>query len=450
VFDGPITGYIDNDRAVHVLARDGTQLRTFRAPNHPGSIVFSNAGDRIGAISHNDLVVFDATGKQLHTVPLAGEHPIIALRGEHTWVATADGMVRHFVGADLAASIPAHVTDIHELAVSGNVIATLGSDTSLAILDANAAHVIRDKLPCENAPTGPEGIAYSFICERGRVLYIGRTRIAVATDPGFGWVAHAASLGRAALAGDALTVFGADARPIASATSATGHVGAVAFEDADHLLVLEPRNGTGLWRWTISANRWDRVAPGLQQSTSIAVVAGGLLVGFIDGQLLLFRDGKEVRRIALGNRPELLSVSADRQWAAAQLANGGVAIINGKTGELVRTLAPADNAGAAPMLDEHGELVIRGSRGKLSVWDRLTGEELVYNLDLLNGARVAAFDAQGRLEGGGRWIGLVDIPRETRSVRAILADIACKIPLRVVDGRLAPAQIGDCPRAPPR
>ncbi|MEJ7596690.1 MAG: hypothetical protein WKG01_02170 [Kofleriaceae bacterium] len=99
--------------------------------------MFSDAGDRIGAISHNDVVVFDATGKQLHTVTLVGEHPIIQLRGDHTWVATADGIVRHFVGEHLTASIPARLTDIHELVRGGNVIAALGSDTSLAILDAN-------------------------------------------------------------------------------------------------------------------------------------------------------------------------------------------------------------------------------------------------------------------------------------------------------------------------
>ena len=254
--------------------------------------MFSDDGDRIGAISHNDMVVFDAAGKQLHTVPLVGEHPIIALRGDHTWVATADGMLRHFVGDRLAGSIPAHVTDIQELQVSGDLVAVLGSDSSIAIIDAGAAHIVPDKLPCENGPSGPEGIAYSYLCDSGRVLYIGRKQIAIARDPGFGWVAHDARFGRTALAGESLSVFDADAKLIASATDKTGHLGAVAFEDADHLLVLEPRNGTGLWRWTISANRWDRVAPGLQQATSIANVAGGLLVGFIDGHLALVRTAR--------------------------------------------------------------------------------------------------------------------------------------------------------------
>ena len=88
----------------------------------------------------------------------------------------------------------------------------------------------------------------------------------------------------------------------------------------------------------------------------------------------------------------------------------------------------------------NGEFVLRSSRGKLTVWDRPAGEELVCNFDLLNDAWVARSTTGRPHRGHRRWIGLVDISGDTRPVAEILAEIACRIPLRVVDGRLAPAE----------
>jgi hypothetical protein len=51
---------------------------------------------------------------------------------------------------------------------------------------------------------------------------------------------------------------------------------------------------------------------------------------------------------------------------------------------------------------------------------------------------------QERIETVGDRLGLIDIPRESRPVAEILADIACRVPLRVTGSRLdaAPTQ---CP-----
>ena len=83
----------------------------------------------------------------------------------------------------------------------------------------------------------------------------------------------------------------------------------------------------------------------------------------------------------------------------------------------------------------------------MTIWDRATGDALVWNLDLLREATSARFDEAGRLEVDTWEVGVLDIPRDRRPVADILRDIDCRVPLRVVDGRLGPAT-PTCPSAP--
>ena len=50
-----------------------------------------------------------------------------------------------------------------------------------------------------------------------------------------------------------------------------------------------------------------------------------------------------------------------------------------------------------------------------------------------------AFGPHGSLELQGDKTGVVDITRDDRPAAAIIADIACRVPLAIVDGRLEPA-----------
>jgi hypothetical protein len=51
----------------------------------------------------------------------------------------------------------------------------------------------------------------------------------------------------------------------------------------------------------------------------------------------------------------------------------------------------------------------------------------------------ARFLPDGRIEINAREPGLLDIPRDTRPSAEIVRDIACKVPLQVVDSRIEPS-----------
>jgi hypothetical protein len=82
---------------------------------------------------------------------------------------------------------------------------------------------------------------------------------------------------------------------------------------------------------------------------------------------------------------------------------------------------------------------VRTSRGALSIWEHATGDELVYGLDLMRDLSNARFLADGRLEINGRQPGVLDLPRNASPAALIAADIACRVPLRVVGSRVEPA-----------
>jgi len=314
----------------------------------------------------------------------------------------------------------------------------IANDSSLILLDANATQLVIDRdQPCARNEPSASGIALAVACGDGKeYVYLGRRRLGENHELGFGFVALDPASGRAAMTGDGLTVVDRDGKVIARSTK-DDPSGSLAFADTDHLLVLDPRKNR-LDRWDLAARRWDHVAdvPG---STVVAVAAGGTLVGTLDGHVAVLRDGREVHRVALGTRIDFLTPSEDGRWAVAQLGNGGTVILDGATGDPVRTFATGDSVGLASILDPTGELVLRPSRGALTVWERATGDELIWSLDLMKIAVSARFTADGRLELGGFKIGLLDLPRDTRPVAQILHDIECKVPFKVVGSRLEPS-----------
>jgi len=131
--------------------------------------------------------------------------------------------------------------------------------------------------------------------------------------------------------------------------------------------------------------------------------------------------------------------SRDGRWLAVALGNGVTALVDGTTGALVRLLEQTDAQGPAPAFDATGDLMLRAGRGALAIWDRASGDILVWNIDLLRDGAGGRFLDDGRIELDGWGVGILEIPRDARPAAAILHDIACKVPLRVVDGRLGPA-----------
>ena len=156
-----------------------------------------------------------------------------------------------------------------------------------------------------------------------------------------------------------------------------------------------------------------------------------MILGYADGRLEVLARGQVTHTLALGERVELLVVSPDHHWLAAQLGSGATAIVDTSTWAVARVLPAADAYGAAPEFDAGGELLLRTSRNTITIWDRATGEELVFGFDLLRNIMNARFLPDGRLEVSDREPALVDIPRDVRPIAQILRDLACKVPLQV-------------------
>jgi hypothetical protein len=436
--DGAYIGYVSKDGLAHVHTADGKHVRSFKPENQGHSLVIADAGDRVGVLSEHELVIHDGAGKAVHGMQVKSSLGQFVLRGDDTWIADASGVLRHYRESLLVASLPAHLGDVRTLVVSGDLVITLGSDGSFAITRADAAQLALVPRPCERAAFTAEGIATTYECGDQQHMFVGRTELGVVPVHPFAHVAVDRGSGRAAIATKELVVLDRDREPIARTSEPAGHLGALAFEDAEHLLVAEPEDRHGIWRWTIADDRWEQVTA-IRDVVAIAVAAGGIAAGTTTGDVLLIRGGKEVSRVSAGGRVAYLTASGDRRWLAATLVDGGTVIVDGTTGTLARRLEPADALLTAATLDHAGDLMIRPGRGTMTVWDRASGEALVFALDLLADMTNAVWSPDGKLEVTGRKIGLLDIPRETRPAAAIARDIACKVPLAVRDGKLEPA-----------
>jgi hypothetical protein len=436
--DRKVSAFLDRDRAIHVLAPDGEERRKLQTANHPYTLEMSATGDRIAAIGEHVIAIFDG-GKLSSEISIDGMQSVGAVRGDEMWTGGSDGVLRHYRNGVLVASLPALLTEVEELRLEGDLVVAISNDSTVALVDARATQLVLDPPPCEGIASA-SGIAGIQMCGERSYLYYGRTLVAQGNDIGMGFVARDAASGRSAAAGTEVTVFAPGAKPIAH-TSA--HVGMLAFEDPEHLLVLELPRGNSVWRWTFATDSWDRLfdAPG---GRALASVGGKVYVGFADGQLVTYAGTTEVARVNLHDGIEFLSTSSNGRFLAAQLASGAATIIDRVAGT-VRPLQQADALGGVPIFDDTGELLIRTSRGSLTIWDRATGDDLIVNFDLLRGHVNAAFTPDGRIEVNGRGTGLIDIPVDTRPVAEIVRDIACRVPLRVSSGRLEPSQV-DCGR----
>jgi hypothetical protein len=439
--NGELVAYLDKARVIHILSASGRTTRTIRSKNDPLGLIVSPGGDRLAAMGARSVVVYDgATGAVLRELPVEGETVTYELRGDDLWLGGGDGAIRHYHDSDLVASLPSMPGQIMEMQISGDTLGVIGNDSSLVLLDANAAQLVADVRPCAHATPTASGIGMIAMCPDGRELaYLGRRALGELASTALPFFAIELGSGRAAVAGESITVFDRENHPLAHSAPTDPH-GALAFIDPDHLLVLEPPSGKGLFRWQLSTNRWEHLAD-ISDAAAVAVASGGGFIGHSDGavSILSLNDGHEQKRVQLGNRVEFLTASSDGRWVVAQLGNGGTSVLDGETGEVTRIFATADSIGAASVLDPSGELVLRPSRGAISIWERATGDELIWSLDLIRPAVVARMTQAGQIELDGYVTGLLDLPRDTRPVARIIHDIDCRIPFRVVGSRLEPA-----------
>jgi tRNA A-37 threonylcarbamoyl transferase component Bud32 len=432
--DGRLFAYLDaGQRDIHLVDGSGTPIRTIRPTVRGGVLAISRIGDRIATISEREIEVFDPSGKSLETYPIDVDDQTVVLRDDDVWAAGHNGVLLHFHKGKLVASLPVELTDILVGVLSKDAIGVLAGDSTLAIVRASATQLVTDEMPCRSESYGGGGITLVYQCGSTLHIYLGRHLLGEIEEGANLYSAYEPASGRAALS----TVHGTyvldrDAKQIAHVQA---H-GPVAFEDATHLLVV---NDTKLQRWSIADDKWSDVTTVRDVVAIAALAPGAFVTGSKTGELVFFAADRERQRAKLTGQVQHIVVSHDGRWLAVQLEQGTVAIVDARTGELARTLEGADNFGAATTFDATGDLVMRPSRDAMTIWDRATGENLVFGLDLLRYMQNARFLPDGRIETGGQTTALLDIPRDTRPTAEIVRDIACRVPLKVVQSRLEPA-----------
>lgn len=443
--DGSTIFYVDQKRGAHILDGTGKELLAFTPHQRTEMLYASTDGSRIGAIGDRLLTVYDRAGKELHAVPMSpqDEELLVRLRGDDVWSASTHGVIRHYHRGVLVASSTSHTTEIEDLRIAGDYIISVGFDATIVVQKADSRQLLLDTPPCKAGSYQMSGVALGYLCEDGvQHIYVGRREIGRIQDRGINSSAYDPASKRAAItAKEAITIF-EDKKAIATLSE---HPGLVAFEDSDHLVSITG-DGIGdstpdMWRYSISQKTWQQLPIAFTDEVrAVQGVAGGIFVG-TKTHVILVRGATEVRRVEVAAPVEYLSASGNGAIAAAHLEGGATVLLDGKTGEIVRRLEPVESFGVAAILDQTGDLALRTSRGTLTIWERQTGDNLVWNLEFLRGSFAAAFADDGRIEIVGQRLGVIDIPRETRPVAEILATIECRVPLRVAGSRLEAAPV---------
>ncbi len=444
--DGSVFGYVGTDRAIHLVAGDGHELRVIANPDLAYGLVFSPTGDRFGAVGERMVAVFEvAQGSQpIYDVFLDSDASAPILRGDDVWFASATGSVHHVHHGNLVASDPVSSTGAVSLALAGNALAVIGGDDDrLTFLRADAAQLELRTPPCPIQLYAPNGPGVSYQCGANLDLVIGRDDVG-----GVPFVSEqvaatrdAASKRTAVVDGDEIFVFGSDAKPLATSRA---HVGAIAFANAGHLWVAVPEEA--IWQWTLpvdgAVERWDRLAAIGDPLVLGAAPGGGMWSGTVAGDVQRrAADGRVTASVHVGDHVTAIVTSPDGRVAGAQLASGELAIIDAASVTMTRLLAASDSGPTWPSFDATGELVARTGHAGLTIWEPATGRNLVFDLDLFHDVMAGRFLPDGRIEVTASVIGVLDLPFNPRPVADIVRDIRCRVPLAVgPSGQLVPAR----------
>jgi hypothetical protein len=437
--DGSRFAYLDKTDHVHLVETSGKELQVVKPELHAQVVAVSAAGDRFAAAAQREVEIFDGNGNSLASFATAPEQYAFEMRGDDVWTSGNDGNIRHYVRGNLVADRPAHITPVRILLIAGGTLASLAEDSSIVFAKADEQELVMMPEVCPHPSFGPLDLLTTYICADKIHIYNGRELIAdVGTDRELMSGQYEPASQRTLIYDqDGLTVFDRNKQPIAQLPIPHGqHLGAPAWLDGDHVLLGE--ESKAVWRWTISTNKLEKILD-VPKIYAQVPIAGGLLVGTADNKVMKLVGGKVVHTADVHDRVEHLNLSADGKWALAQLTNGAVAIVDAATGEVTRQLEPAEQSGGDPVFDTTSELILREARNELTIWDRASGDEIVFNFRLLDGMMGGRFLPDGRIEVAARSPALLDIPLDARPAAAIIHEIACRVPLEVKAGRLGPS-----------
>jgi tRNA A-37 threonylcarbamoyl transferase component Bud32 len=437
---GVMFAYVDQERAVHLLTPSGTPIKKLQMIERPQAVVISADGDRVGIVGDIEMRVYDGTGTERGAFGIDRDMTTFLVRGDDAWLGGNTGVIQHYKDGAIVASTPAHPTELQLATLGRNALAVVASDANLTILRADAAQITYDDRVCESVSYSAHGIATGYQCGSIIKLYVGREYVGeyptadVEIDVDYEPTSH-----RAAISGANGVVVFEGGKQIAK----TAKPGPARFAGPDQLYVVEPSKQ--LWRWTPATDAWDPIMA-VGEVYALTTIGDTVIIGTNAGEVTAISSHTKAvtHRVAVGDVVGALVPSWDGRWLAVQLGSGATSIVDTRTWQVVRTLPAADNYGAAPSFDASGELLLRTSRQALSIWERATGEELVFGFDLMRELSNARFLADGRIEINTREPGLLDIPRDIRPISEILRDIDCKVPLKVVDSRIEPSTTA-CP-----
>ncbi|HTL38791.1 MAG TPA: protein kinase [Kofleriaceae bacterium] len=433
-FNGSRFAYIDKDYKVHLVKGDGTEIKTIEIEARPQAIALSDDGKRLGIATEQELFAYDDAGAPMWDAYVKYEQSLYVLRGNEAWVTNREGTLRHFVDGLLVASVPAHGAEVRMSVLARGALATIGSDSTLIFTRSDAKQATEDIDLCKHISFAQQGIATQYTCENTQYIYAGRKKLGEYPMSGaFVEIAYEPAYDRTALSADlGVRVFDGDAKEIGKTDKYAG----IAWADRDHLWIVEEHSK--LSKWAFATDTWEKNVATIPEATTISSIPGALLVATAQGDLHVFVGNKETAKVAIGTPIVGISVSPDHKWVATQLATGAAAIVDASTWTVTRTLPQGDANGDYPVFDATGDLLLRADHYNLTIWDRASGEELVSGLDLLSDLGAGRWLPDGRIETNRRRPGLLDIPRDNRPVAALLADIACHVPLKVVGSRIEP------------
>jgi tRNA A-37 threonylcarbamoyl transferase component Bud32 len=439
--DGAINGVFDGSGALRVLGPDGGTLHEIpHATTHNEFITFSDDDRELAVVGEHAIDVYDVTGgSATASLVVDSDLSAVALHGSDVWVGDLEGTLHHYRNSDLVGSIPSHLNEVTAFALAGDAIASVASDSTMVITASAFAQLHADPAPCRVQTWAALATMVDYGCGDKLVVMYGRQKVGELPAEQPVDATFSRALGRAAVVSiERIFAFDRAGKLVAS----THAGGSVAYADDDHLYVVGDNQ---LRRWRIGSEDWQHVAD-VAQAAEVVATQTGPVVATRDGTLVFFAGDREVHRLALGNSVTGLDASPDGRWVLATLNRGDAIVIDATAATIARKLTAGETFGGIATFDATGDFVLRLVRSAITVTERDTGVDVLFNVDLMHNAQAARGLADGRIELSGATPVLIDIPRDDRPAAAVIHGIECRVPLHVVDASLAPVELpADCP-----
>jgi hypothetical protein len=442
--DGNAFAVLDVDGAIHVLAGDGKRRATYRPPRPADTLALSADGS-IVAIQADRTVHVHAVGTARRTDLAVEPHQVsvMTVDGDDVWAGGEDGTVRHWRGDRLIAAMPVHVSAIDAIFIAGDALITTAGDGTLAVSDRDASAIdpnVAD--PCQGGIRPTTSITlYPVVIlpcggRRGAIVRPGRPALAI-EDPYAIDAAAVAPDGRIAVAWAGQVVVHDAGGAVVARRKLAADAGTplVFLADGGVAMVGDPDGKRDhLVRWDLATGATTRLAGDLPPIASLSGHGDVLYAGDDGGQVVRIAAGRITARYT--GRPVGVSAivpSRDGAWVAIEHGDAHTVVANATDLAVVTQLPAASPYASTAAFDPTGRYLARTSAGKLQLIERETGEALVTLPAIAGVLDDPMFGDDPELlsviaDGVPAYLPL---RRDRRPAAAIVAEIECRVPLRV-------------------